>query len=103
MDLPELTTLERLPPQNLEAEMAVLGSMLLEEEALATAAEFLEEEAFYKEGHRKIFAAILSLYKDNVAVDLVTLTNELKRRNVLEEVGGPLLTADEVVEVDVEG
>ncbi len=89
MDLPELTTLERLPPQNLEAEMAVLGSMLLEEEALATAAEFLEEEAFYKEAHRRIFAAILSLYKDNVAVDLVTLTNELKRRNVLEEVGGP--------------
>ncbi len=89
MDLPELTTLERLPPQNLDAEMAVLGSMLLEEEALATAAEFLEEEAFYKEAHRRIFAAILSLYKGNVAVDLVTLTNELKRRNVLEEVGGP--------------
>lgn len=89
MDLPELTTLERLPPQNLEAEMAVLGSMLLEEEALMQAAELLEAEAFYKDAHRKIFTAFLDLYKNNTPVDLVTVTDELRKQNALEEVGGP--------------
>ncbi|MBI4322800.1 MAG: replicative DNA helicase [Candidatus Omnitrophica bacterium] len=93
MDLPELTTLERLPPQNLEAETAVLGSILLEEDALIAAAEVLEEGAFYKGAHRRIFAAMMDLYKNNVAVDLVTLTDELKRRNWLEEVGGPAYLA----------
>ncbi len=90
MELTELSpTIERLPPQNLEAEMAVLGSMLLEEDALVRAAELLEEPAFYKEAHRRIFSAILTLYKEHVAVDLVTLTDELKKHNLLDEVGGP--------------
>ncbi len=88
MELPELTTLERLPPQNLEAEQAVLGSMLLEDEAVGHAAELLEESAFYKDSHRKIFSALLSLYTANVPVDLVTITNELKKHNLLEEIGG---------------
>ena len=89
MELSELSTLDRLPPQNLEAEMAVLGSMLLEEDALVQAAELLEDSAFYKDAHRKIFSAIINLYKNTVAVDLVTLTDELKKRNVLDDVGGP--------------
>ena len=88
MDLPELTTIERLPPQNLDAEQAVLGSMLLEEEAIVQAAELLDEPAFYKDAHRKIFGALLALYKANVPVDLVTVTEELKKRNLLEEIGG---------------
>jgi len=89
MELSELTTLERLPPQNLDAELAVLGSMLLEEDALTQAAELLEAEAFYKDAHRKIFSTITTLYKHNVAVDLVTLTEELRQRSLLEEIGGP--------------
>ncbi len=91
MDVPaELTaTLERLPPQNLEAEQAVLGSMLLEEEAVVRAAELLRDAAFYKEAHRQIFAALLALYKNTTPVDLVTVTDELKRRGILEEIGGP--------------
>lgn len=88
MERPELSTLERLPPQNLDAEQAVLGSMLLEGDAVVQAAELLEEAAFYTEAHRKLFAAILSLYKANVPIDLVTLTEELKRRNALDDVGG---------------
>ena len=88
MDLPELTTIERLPPQNLEAEQAVLGSMLLEEDALVQAAELLEEGAFYKDAHRKIFSTLIALYKANVPVDLVTVTEEFKKRNWLEEIGG---------------
>src|SRR5262245_58445880 len=88
MDLPELTTIERLPPQNLEAEQAVLGSMLLEEEAIVQAAELLEESVFYKDGHRKIFTTLVGLYRENTPVDLVTVTEALRKRNLLEEIGG---------------
>jgi len=88
MELSELTTLERLPPQNLEAEQAVLGAMLLEEDAIAKAGELLEESSFYKDAHRTLFAVLIALYKANVAVDLVTVTDELKKRNCLEDVGG---------------
>ncbi len=82
------TILEKLPPQNLEAEMAVLGSMLMDENAIAVAIESLEREFFYKDNHRKIFDAILELYEANRAVDLITLTDELKKKNILEEIGG---------------
>jgi len=83
-----LTSLERLPPQNLEAEQAVLGSMLIEEEAIVHATELLDDAVFYKDAHRHIFSALLALYKANVPVDLVTVTDALKQRNLLEEVGG---------------
>ncbi len=83
-----LTTLERLPPQNLDAEQAILGSMLLEEEAIVQAAELLDDGVFYKDSHRKIFATVVSLYRENTPVDLVTLTDALKQRNLLETIGG---------------
>jgi len=88
MSLPELATLERLPPQNLDAEQAVLGSMLLEEEALIQSAQLLDELAFYRDGHRQIFATLLALYKAHTPVDLVTVTEELKKRGQLDDVGG---------------
>ncbi|HEX9780053.1 MAG TPA: replicative DNA helicase [bacterium] len=88
MELPDLKTLERIPPQSLDAEQAVLGSMLLEEDAVVQAAELLEEPVFYKDGHRKLFSALLALYRDNVPIDLVTVTESLKRQNLLEAVGG---------------
>jgi replicative DNA helicase len=84
----ENTILEKLPPQNLEAEMAVLGSMLIDSEAISVAAEILESGSFYKDTHRKIFKGILELYNANKAVDLVTLTNELRRSSSLDEIGG---------------
>ena len=86
--MPKESVLEKVQPQNLEAEMAVLGSMLLDEEAISVAAETLFTEAFYKEDHRKIFAAIMSLYNANKPVDLITLTNELKQSGTLEGIGG---------------
>ncbi len=89
MDVSDLTTLERLPPQNLEAEQAVLGSMLLEESAILDAAEVLDESAFYKDAHRKIFATLLDLYKHSTPVDLVTVTDALRRQALLDDVGGP--------------
>ena len=89
MELAEVTSIDRIPPQNLDAEMAVLGSMLLEEEALVTAAELLDsDEVFYKDAHRRIFSAILHLYRNSVPVDLVTITDELTKRNSLDQVGG---------------
>ncbi len=86
--------LEKVPPQNLEAEMAVLGAMMMDEDAIAAAAESLSIQSFYKESHRKIFEAMLNLYSANKAVDLITLTDALKRNGVLDDIGGvSLLTA----------
>ncbi|MDZ7269987.1 MAG: replicative DNA helicase [candidate division KSB1 bacterium] len=79
---------ERVPPQSLEAEMAVLGAILLQEEALGKAIELLDEQAFYRLAHRKIFSAALALHQRNEPVDIVTLSNELAKRKELDEVGG---------------
>jgi replicative DNA helicase len=86
--MPGETILEKIPPQNLDAEMAVLGSMLLDEEAIAVAMESLDREVFYKDAHRKIFDKIAALFSADKPVDLVTLTNELKKDGFLEDVGG---------------
>lgn len=80
--------LDKVPPQNLEAEMAVLGSMLLDEEAIATGVEILDRNFFYKDTHQKIFQAISDLYAANKAVDLITLTDALKREGSLDAIGG---------------
>ncbi|MBU0759826.1 MAG: replicative DNA helicase [Candidatus Omnitrophica bacterium] len=80
--------LEKMPPQNLEAEMAVLGSMLIEENAIADAIELLDSRCFYNDANKKIFDSILNLYSDNKAVDIVTLIEELKKTEDLDKVGG---------------
>jgi len=59
--------IDKVPPQNLEAEMAVLGSMLLDENALSEAVEKLDKEHFYKDAHKKVFDSIRSLYGANKA------------------------------------
>lgn len=79
---------EKLPPQALDAEMAVLGSMMIEAEALERAFDILKPEHFYKNAHQKIFNAMASLMAKNQAVDLITLTEELKRQGFLAEIGG---------------
>ncbi len=78
----------RLPPQNLEAEMSVLGGVLLENEALNRALEFLNADDFYRESHRKIFKALISLSEKSEPADLITITAVLKDRSELEEIGG---------------
>lgn len=82
------SNLEKMPPQNLEAEMAVLGSMLIEENAIAHAIEILDSASFYNTANRKIFECILQLYADNKAVDIVTLIEALKKTGDLNGVGG---------------
>jgi len=81
-------SIEKSSPRSEEAEMAVLGSMLLEEDAISQAIELLDESCFYKAGHKKIFGVITETYSQNKPVDLVTTTELLKKKNSLEEVGG---------------
>ncbi|HDP37118.1 MAG TPA: replicative DNA helicase [Candidatus Atribacteria bacterium] len=80
--------LGRNPPQNISAEQAALGSMLLQEEAILHGVDILRPEDFYKKSHQIIFRCILELFEKSKGVDLVTLTEELNRINLLEEVGG---------------
>ena len=78
---------ERVPPQNIEAEQSVLGAMLIDKEAIAKATEILSAEDFYREAHRVIFSAMLEIYNKNEAVDMITVTDILRRDNKLEDVG----------------
>ncbi len=79
---------DRLPPQNIEAEQSVLGAILLENEALAAAIEHLTPNDFYKDAHKKIFVAMLDLYEKNEPIDLITLTEQLAKKEQLEAIGG---------------
>jgi replicative DNA helicase len=78
----------RIPPQDVEVEKNVLSAMLLDKEGVAIALEMLDSTDFYKDKHRTIFEAIVSLYQKNEAVDILTLTEELRRKDELEEIGG---------------
>ncbi len=80
--------LGRNPPQNISAEQAALGSMLLQEDAILRGVDILRPEDFYKKSHQIIFKCILELFEKSKGVDLVTLTEELNRINLLEEIGG---------------
>ena len=80
--------IERVPPQNIEAEQAVLGAMLIEKEAIARVTELLKGGDFYREAHRLIFEAMLDLYNRNEAVDMITVIELFKREDNLEKVGG---------------
>ena len=78
----------KLPPQSIEAEQAVLGGVLLENESLNTVLEVLSEEDFYQNAHRKVFFSMIELYEKNQPIDLVTLTDTLKSKDQLDEIGG---------------
>ena len=78
----------RIPPQATDVEQSVLGAMLIEGEAIPRAIEILTAEAFYLAKHQKIYTAMLSLFERGNPVDLITLTEELKRRGDLDGIGG---------------
>lgn len=86
--------MERVPPQNIEAEQAVLGAVLLEKDALTAAAEIVIPEDFYRQSHQRLFRVMLDLSEKNEPVDLVTLTAELTDRKLLEEIGGVTYLTD---------
>jgi len=80
--------IDRLPPQNIEAEQSVLGAIILDNESLPKALEMLTPEDFYRDSHRRLFKAIIELFEKNEPIDIVTLTDYLRRNSELENIGG---------------
>lgn len=81
-------TLEKLPPQNIEAEQSVLGAILLDNNALYSAFELITQDDFYKDSNRKIFLSMTELIEKNEPIDIITLTDQLRKKNHLDAVGG---------------
>lgn len=90
----ETQILGRIPPHNLEAEQSVIGSMIINKEAINTAIEQLHPDDFYKEANKEIFTAIIEIFNKNEPVDLITLSEELRTRGNLENIGGVTYLAD---------
>ena len=86
--------LEKLPPQAIDAEMAVLGSMLMDSDAAQRAFDILKPEHFYKDAHKKIFAAMFDIASNSHAIDTITVTEALKTSKQLESVGGEIYLAE---------
>ncbi len=84
----------RMPPQNIEAEKAVLGAMLIKKDAIIEVQELLRPEDFYREAHKVAYEAMLKLTDNEEAVDIVTLTEELRKEEQLERVGGVRFVTD---------
>src|SRR3954467_9280004 len=85
-DLPGLTA----PPHNLEAEMSVLGAILISDRTLYALVieEGLKPEDFYRDRHKAIYEAMLALYHENEPIDVVTVSDHLKQRGLLDDIGG---------------
>jgi len=79
---------EKLLPQNIEAECGVLGSIIIDPEAITQVSDFLQPEDFYRDAHRTIYEVILHLYQGGEPADFITICDELERRNQLDDVGG---------------
>ena len=91
---------ERVPPQAIEMEQAVLGAMMLEQCAIDCVSEILDPNCFYSTSHCRIFEAMLSLYERDVTVNPFTLAEELKCRNQLNDIGGAVYLDELVAKVD---
>lgn len=84
----EISALDRLPPQNVEAEQALLGSLMLDKDAIIKIENMLIPDDFYKNKHGYVFKAMLDLYLHQEPIDLLSLTNTLEEKHRLEEIGG---------------
>jgi len=82
--------LGKLPPQAIDLEEAVLGGIMLEKDAFISVIDILKAESFYTEAHQKIFKAILDLSSNEKPIDILTVTEELRKKNQLDEIGGPI-------------
>ena len=78
----------RIPPHSVEAEQSVLGSILLDKDAMISVSETLMPEDFYKEAHRVIYECMLKLYNNQSEIDLITLADELRDQGYLDDIGG---------------
>lgn len=79
---------ERIPPQNLEAEQSLLGSLLIDKDAVIRIADIITSEDFYSDRHRRIFEVMLELYRRHEPIDLLSLGNRLEEKKLLETIGG---------------
>ena len=86
--------IDKTPPQAIEAEMAVLGAMLIEREAQAKVLDLLDENSFYKPAHQHIFRTIAHLFAEGAAIDVVTVGEQLKNQKLLMEMGGSSYLTD---------
>src|SRR5690625_7685020 len=84
----------RIPPQAVEIEEAVLGSMLIEHEAATIALQLLQPDDFYKPAHKHIFETIFDLYERGNPLDILTVESELRDKNLLDIIGGGVYIAD---------
>jgi replicative DNA helicase len=84
----EQVSSHKMPPQNIEAEQSVLGGILIENQALHKIMEILSPDDFYREAHQKIYNSLLDLSEKDEPADLITLTNELRKKDQLDAVGG---------------
>lgn len=89
----------RVPPQNLDAERSVLGAILIDTEALSKVADILEPQSFYSPQHMLIYEAIIALYQQAKPLDVVTLTNQLKKVNKLDQAGGSAYLSELIASV----
>ncbi len=96
-------TVEKLLPQNIEAECGVLGSIIIDPEAIVQVSDFLHPDDFYRDAHRTIYEVILQLYEEHEPADFITICDELERRSKLEEVGGASYITSLVNQVPTSG
>ena len=87
-DMADDRLIDRIPPQSIEAEQAVLGSVLLDPDVFASVNEFIDADDFYKRAHQLIFNVMLSLNEQQEGIDAITVQNELQKQNMLENIGG---------------
>src|SRR3989344_9458252 len=78
----------RIPPHSPEAEESVLGALLLDRDAIISIAEFLKPEDFYDDRHKAVYECALELYEERVPIDILTISERLKKRKILKKVGG---------------
>jgi len=86
--------LNKLPPQSIEAEQAVLGAMLINEKVISGILEIIDAAYFYKEAHRDIFSVIVDLFHNRKNIDIVTVSEELKKKGELQDAGGVVYLAN---------
>ena len=85
---------DRIPPQNIEAEQAVLGAILLDKDALITVVDILASDDFYRSNHQIIYKTMLELSESGEPIDLITITANLQNKKILDEAGGVAYLTD---------
>ena len=84
----EKEILGRLPPQNIEAEQSVIGAMLLDKDAIPIVTEILKSKHFYRQDHKEVFEVIMELFNEAKPIDIITVSERLAKKGILDSVGG---------------